>query len=534
MQQHEHRFGQAENEDVTESQGISRRQLLSRSVTAGAVGAVCVTLPGPSSAAGPTRGGMLTAGVGHGATTDTLEPGHFDNGFMTQLTYGFNGYMTEVGADGSLKPSIAETWEGSTDAKTWTFKLRDAEFHDGKSVTANDVVASINYHRDEATTSTAAPLVSTIVDIKADDDRTVVVDLESGNADFPFILTDYHMPILPVANDSVDWQSGIGCGTYRLDRFSPGESAWLSRHANHWNTNVGYVDNVQIMSLVDPNARTTAFVSGEVDIIDRVDLKTAALLGKKPGVSVHSITGTQHYTFPMRTDMAPFDDVNVRRAVKHAVNRQELVDKILFGYGEVGNDVPIGSGQRFFNTEMPQTPYDPDKAKYFLRKAEMNNLKVDLSASDAAFTGAVDAAVLIQNSAEPAGIGINVVREPSDGYWSDVWMNKGWSASYWSGRPVEDMMFSTAYASGVAWNDTFWSNARFDDLLVAARAELNEGKRREMYYEMQVILNDEGGALIPFFASYVFATSERVGFPGQFASNGELDGYRWMERWWRA
>jgi peptide/nickel transport system substrate-binding protein len=233
----------------------------------------------------------------------------------------------------------------------------------------------------------------------------------------------------------------------------------------------------------------------------------------------------------MSTKQKPFDDNNVRLALKYGINREEMVEKILFGYGEVGNDHPIGSGQRYYNKDLAQREYDPDKAKFHLKKAGLDSLAVDLSAADAAFGGAVDAAVLYQNSAKKAGINLTVKREPNDGYWADVWMKKPFCAVYWSGRPVEDQMFSTAYASGAAWNDTFWENARFNELLVAARAELDDEKRRAMYYEMQEILHNDGGTVIPMFASYVFATNDKLDFGGEFASNWSSDGERWMERW---
>ena len=161
----------------------------------------------------------------------------------------------------------------------------------------------------------------------------------------------------------------------------------------------------------------------------------------------------------------------------------------------------------------------------------MESLTVDLSVADAAFAGAVDAGALYAESAKAAGITLNIVREPNDGYWSNVWNSKPFCACYWGGRVVEDQMFSTAYAAGAAWNDTAWEHERFNTLMVEARAELDEAKRREMYAEMQQIVRDEGGALVPMFASYVFATSDKVVMPEQMASNWDLDGERWMERW---
>nr|NIS43658.1 peptide ABC transporter substrate-binding protein [Desulfuromonadales bacterium] len=105
---------------------------------------------------------------------------------------------------------------------------------------------------------------------------------------------------------------------------------------------------------VDPAARQNALVTGEVDLIDRVDLKTAHLLKRNPGVEVESTTGTQHYTFPMRTDTAPFDDVNVRLALKYAVDREALLQTVLKGFGQLGNDTPIAPANRYFNSDMPQ------------------------------------------------------------------------------------------------------------------------------------------------------------------------------------
>ncbi len=511
---------------------ITRRRFLSTTAAVGAAaaGASAGLMPGRARAE-RKRGGNFRMAKGHGQTTDTLNPGTYENGFMTALAHGTHGFLTAVGTDGSLEPDVAESWEASADAKSWRFKIRsDVEFHSGRSVTAEDVIASIRFHMGDDSTSAAKPLLDAITDISADGD-TVIFDLVDGNADFPFTFTDYHLTICPSSDGAIDWRSGDGCGPYRLVDFKPGVSATFARHENDWNSNRGFFDTVEMLSVIDLNARTTSLISGDVHSIDKLDLKTVGLMARNPGINIHSVSGNQHYTFAMSANKAPFTDPNVRLAMKHAINREELVEKILFGYGTVGNDVPIGRGQRFFNDEMPQTAYDPDKAKFYLKEAGLDSLDVELAASDAAFPGAVDAAVLFQNSASAAGINLDVARVPNDGYWSDVWMQHPFSAVYWSGRVVEDAMFTTAYSSGAAWNDTFWDNARFNELLVAARAELDEAKRREMYFEMQLILNQDGGAIIPMFANYVFATGPDVVPSEEFGSNWDVDGERWMERW---
>ena len=111
-------------------------------------------------------------------------------------------------------------------------------------------------------------------------------------------------------------------------------------------------------------------------------------------------------------------------------------------------------------------------------------------------------------------------------------MVKPWTASYWGGRPTEDQMLSTAYATGAAWNDSFWSNETFDRILVEARAELDEAKRRDMYIELQTILNTDGGVVVPMFANYVIAMTTAVGHEEQLGSNMDMDSERSIERWW--
>ncbi len=95
-------------------------------------------------------------------------------------------------------------------------------------------------------------------------------------------------------------------------------------------------------------------------------------------------------------------------------------------------------------------------------------------------------------------------------------------------------MFSTSYAAGVPWNDTFWEHERFNQLLVAARAELKEVKRREMYVEMQRLVRDEGGVVVPMFANYVFAMANTVQHDESMGADKDLDGTKGMERWWFA
>ena len=515
---------------------ISRREFMTRAAALGAGGVLASSLLSQAAyAATPKKGGKFRLGLAHGSTTDSLDPATFENGFMSVLNVTKNNHLAEVTTSG-LEGEIAESWEASFDASTWRFKIRKGvEYQNGKTLDANDVVASINHHRHEDSKSSAKALLKPIVDIKVEGGDTVVIALDGGNADFPYLISDYHIAIQPANEDgTMDWESGTGCGPYKIRDFEPGVRAGFTRFENYWKApNRAHFDEVEILSIVDLAARTNALKTGEIDAMDRCDLKTVHLLARTSGIKVEETTGTGHYSIPMRTDTPPFDNNDVRLALKYALDREALLKTVLRGHGAVGNDHPISPANHYHASELPQRTYDPDRAKHHLNKAGLTSLTVDLSAADAAFVGAVDAAVLYKEHASTAGIDINVVREPNDGYWSAVWLKKPWCMCYWGGRPTEDWMFSTAYADGAAWNDSYWKHDRFNKLLVLARAELNEATRRELYGEMQRIVSDEGGVVVPLFNNYVFATSDKITH-GELVGNWDLDGSKLTERWWFA
>ncbi|MEM7527728.1 MAG: ABC transporter substrate-binding protein [Pseudomonadota bacterium] len=499
----------------------------------GAAGAALTAMPHAARSA-PSRGGVLRIGKAHGSTTDSLDPQTWENDFTIGHTFSTNNFLTSIDEQNQLEPEIAESWEASPDAKQWVFKIRQGvTFHNGKDVTAEDVVASINHHRGEGTKSAAAGIVAQIEDIKADGGN-VVVTLAGGNADFPYIMSDYHLAIMASADGKILWQDAIGCGPYKMTAFEPGVRSAYERNPDYWKSDRAWFDGIEMTSVGDSAARINGLLTGQLDVIDRVDLKTVDRLKRAPGIAVEQTNGNQHYTMPMDVRVGPFDNNDVRMALKFALDREELLQKILRGYGTVGNDHPIGPANTYLATDLEQTTYDPDKAKFHLKQAGLDSLSVDLHMSEAAFAGAVDAGVLYSENAKAAGITINVVREPADGYWSNVWMKKGWVGSYWGGRPTEDWMLSQAYQSGADWNEAHWSNERFDTLLKEGRAELDAAKRGEIYGEMQRILRDEGGSVIPMFSSYVFARSTKLDHGPNMASNWDMDGHKLVERWWFA
>ncbi len=514
---------------------IDRRQFISSAMAAGVVLPTAMTMATQAFAGGHASiGGHVKIALGHGSTTDTLDPATFENGWSNMVGYMIRNHLTEVGSDGQLRGELAESYE-SSDGKTWIFHLRKGvEFHNGKSLTQDDVIASLQHHMGEDSQSAAKGLLTAVESMSKEGSNSVKIVLKSPNADFPFIVSDYHLAICPESGGKITPEDGIGTGYMVLDRFDPGVVGTGTRNPNWWKPE-GYFESAEVLSIIDPTARQTAVMNGDVHIIDRLAPNTVALMSKNPNLNIQQVTGTLHYTFPMRLNVEPFDNYDLRMALKLAIKRQELVDKILLGYGALGNDHPISTANRFHASDLPQREFDPEKAAEHYKKSGHSGT-IQLSASDAAFAGAVDAAQLIANSAKECGIDVEVVREPKDGYWSNVWNLKGWCACYWGGRPTEDWMFSAAYTNDTEWNDTAWkgtdSSKRFNELVIAARAELDDAKRREMYVECQTLVSDDGGTICPMFANYINAMGKDIGFPDQTAANWNLDGGKAIERWW--
>ena len=236
---------------------ISRREFMSR-VSAMGLGAMAPGLYMQSAMAAPKQGGRFRQGVTGGATSDVMDPGQILDHYMLNVQFGqLRNNLTEVAPSGELVPELAESWEGSNGAKTWNFKIRQGvEFHNGKSLTAEDVVDSLNHHLGEESKSAAKGQLGAVTSVKADGKYGVVVELSGGDADFPFILTDYHLLICPSNGDgTIDWQSGTGTGGFTLVEHEPGVRTLTKANPNYWKPNRRFFDEVETLQIADSAAR---------------------------------------------------------------------------------------------------------------------------------------------------------------------------------------------------------------------------------------------------------------------------------------
>ena len=253
-----------------------------------------------------------------------------------------------------------------------------------------------------------------------------------------------------VPNGFKDWAKPVGTGPFTLEKFDPGVRIVLKKRPDYWKEGRGWLDGADVTVINDGSARLNALISGQVDAINRVDHRAVALLSKTPKIEVVRAPGGWFTILAMQIDKEPYSNPDIRLALKYATNREEILKAMFSGYGTLGNDHPIPRSDPYFNSELPQRKYDPEKAAFHLKKSGIADPKILLQASDAAFNGAVDMATLFQANAEKAGIKVDVKKEPADGFFDNVWLKDAFVESYWGGRPAATQMLAVAFAAECA------------------------------------------------------------------------------------
>ncbi len=290
-------------------------------------------------AATPVRGGRLRIGWYTHSANDTLNPNRLTTSLDFHRAYQFCNALVTYEEDLSAGPDLAESWEASADAKTWTFKLRKGvTFHNGKSLTADDVIYSLNRHRGEKPDSIMQAWMEPITDIKKDGDQVVVITLDAPNADLPMVLGDMHAVIVP--DGFTDFDNIVGTGPFKLKSFKPGVGSLGARNEGYHFESRPHVDEVEMFGIGDTPARVNALMAGDVHFISRVDPKSINIINGAPGVTMANAPSSRHLTFPMMADRAPTDNAEVRKGLRLLLDREAVLKNIQKGYGAIGNDTP--------------------------------------------------------------------------------------------------------------------------------------------------------------------------------------------------
>ena len=514
------------------SKGASRRGVLRAMAAAGMMsvtGAGLLTASGEAFAqAKPKQGGKIRVATQSASAADTLDPAKGALG--TDYVRGFMFYncLTELDSHLGAKMALATALE-TTDATVWVVKLRPGvQFHDGKSLAPADVVYSIMRHKDPATASKAKTLADQIKEVKATGPNEVTITLEGPNADLPVILATSHFQI--IKDGTKDFKTAVGTGPFKVKEFSPGVRTVGVKNEKYWKPGLPHLDEVELIGIGDESARVNALLSGDVQLINAVSPRSTTQIKSAGGFSVLE-TKTGLYTdLVVRDEGGITGNDDFRRGMMYLQDREQMRRAIFQGYGAIGNDQPIDPTNKYYLAGLPQRAFDPDKAKFHFQKAKVGSAPIQIFASPAA-EGSVEMAMFLQQVAPQAGLNLQVSRVPSDGYWSNHWMKHPLGFGNVNARPSADVIFTQFFKSDAPWNEANWKSPKFDQMLLAARGEPDDAKRKKIYGDMQVLVHENGGVGIPLFQSSLDAYTTKLKGLGSIPLAG-LMGFMFAENVW--
>jgi len=477
-----------------------------------------------SAAAGtPKKGGNFRLGVTGGGSKDMMDGQNIvTKPDQARLVTAFETLL-EFDDEYKLQTTgLAESVEADN-PKQYTIKLRDGiTFQNGKPLTADDVIYSLQRigTQKNGLTGFAATATMDIKNLKKVDKLTVQLPLLSPDSTIPQTLASYTFGMVPVGYEAFkgDVSTQVGTGAYKLKSFTPGQQSVHERYDGYWRDS--YFDTVTITDFSDSTAQINALKGGNIDAMTDLPANQVNAVKSSGVEALISQTGGW-IPITMAIDMAPFDDPKVRQAMRLIVNRQQILDQLGSGYGQIANDLysPFDEG---YDKDLPQREQDIDKAKSLLKSAGKEGLTVDLHTTNGA-AGMVELASVFASQAKAAGVNITVKNDPN--YYGDSYLKLAFAVDFWGTRGYLNQVQQGSLPTS-PYNETHWppksgEGSNFGDLYKQALAETDSQKRIEIEHEMQKAEYDVGGYIIPYFNSLIDGHSSKV--QGLKPSKGTLN-----------
>ncbi|GAA0398870.1 ABC transporter substrate-binding protein [Streptomyces luteireticuli] len=475
----------------------------------------------------PSTGGRLRATFPGAGPAESLDP-HKGNLFADAArAKALFDKLADFGSDMTPRPRLATRWEPNAALDRWTVTLREAQFHDGRPVTAEDVLHSYRRIADprQAYRARASLAPVDLTASRAVGARTVEFRLKRPTAEFPNVLAAFGAYIVP--RDRFDPDNPIGSGPFRHASFTPGRSALFRRNDAYWD-GAPHVDELEILVADEESARVGALLGGQVHYAHELSPATARAHEKNGSIGIVRLRNSAMQGFAMKTDRAPFDDPRVRQAFFLIADRRELVAGALSGAGETGNDL-FGKGYAHYAASLPQREQDIDRARALLKQAGREDLRVTLDTSPVA-AGLTEAAGIFRDQAAKAGVTITVRTGSKDSYWKDI-LDSGTIAAYRSGAMPIESHVSQRLLTDSTTNATHWRRREFDDLYRRLQSTPGPAEREGIYAQMQRTLHAEGGFLVWGFADWIVGTDRRLRGVDRDAPANTLDWARFDKVW---
>lgn len=480
------------------------------------------TSSSPSSVtAAPRKGGTLK--VAAQTPTGSLSPLTVaDLGGSTMLVQTGEFLTFDNGMTRQLQPMLATSWSHNGNGTVWTFTLRQGvKFHNGKPMTADDVVYTFKQQTDSKNAGAALSTFEGVLKpegVVKVDAHTVAFHLESANGNFPYIISsdNYNMIIVPSGTDFAKWpKTMIGTGPFKLDSYTANQGAHFVANPDHWG-GAPHLSATSFNFYANQQPQIVALQGGQVDVIAQFAPQGAEGLLKDPSYKIIKVESASHRELSMRNDIAPFTDPRVRQAIALCLDRPAMVQALLAGDGQVGNDSPFAP--RFTSTDrsVPQRAQNLSKARALLSAAgHPHGFSTTLTTGQQEEIPAL--AQVIAQAASKIGVKVTLKVETLGAYYGKAtpgnsdWLDAIMSLVEYGDRGVPNVFLEAPLQSSGPWNAARFKNKTYDGLVKQYVAAVDLQTQRSVAGKIERLLLAETPLVIPYFVDILAATNSRVG-----------------------
>ena len=490
---------------------------LSMPVMSAILGAFGATLAVPAARAGAAGATLRVATTVPAAAIDPVTVADSGGLLMLQQT---GEFLANSGADLRLHPVLAESWKPNQDGTVWTFKLRKGvKFQNGKTMGADDVVATIDRLADPKNSSNALSAFTGVLSkggSKKVDEETVEFHLDAPNGNFPYYLSsdNYNAIILP-ADYAGDFEKNfIGTGPFKLEKYTPKVGASFVRNESYWGPKA-LPARTEFTFYADMQPQMLALQGRQVDVISQVPVLQGIGILNDPNIHILSIKSSAHTQVHMRNDMAPFDDKRVRRAVALTLDRVKIVKGLFRDRADLGNDSPFAPVFPSTDKSVAQRHRNIAEAKQLMAAAgHPNGFKVKLTTENYLEIPAY--AVIIQNAVKEIGIDLELNVEAQDAYYGKAvfgqsdWLDSIMGITDYGHRGVPNVLLAAPFRSDGTWNAAHFKNKEYDTLASQYVAALDLQSQRKTAGKIQRLLLDETPVIMTYFYDFLTATAKKA------------------------
>jgi peptide/nickel transport system substrate-binding protein len=516
---------------------ISRRDFLRKSTLLGLSASAAYAMAGiaePISAARAEdmpKGGNLRIGM---RCMEIKDPHVADFAEKSNVIRQVCEYLTFTDRNNITHPYLLEKWDVSDDLKSWTLHVRkDVKWRKGRPLTADDVIWNLKrvcdpnigssmiglftgylveeYETGEKDDKGNAKKSSRLWSDKAIekiDDHTVRLNTSSPQIAVAEHLFHYPMFILDPEENGSFGAGANGTGPFEIVEYTVGKIAKYKARSDYWGEGP-YLDTFEFIDLGDnPSAGIAAMASKQVDGLSEADAVQVNSMKAFPHVAVHKVETTQTIVARMHPEVDQFKDKRVRQAMRHAIDREKIIQTVLLGAGTPAEDHHVAPSHPEY-AELPKYGRDIDKAKKLLADAGFpDGFEYDMvTRPDPIWE--LNTAQALAEQFKDIGIKVNIKSLPSSQYW-EVWTDAPFSLTAWGHRPLAIMTLGLAYRSNAPWNESHFSNAEFDKLLTQAEGILDPKERSKVIAKIEAIMQDEGPIVQPFWRVFSTVMDKKV------------------------